>query len=111
MGVIACKNSDGHKCSSSSHKLLISAQVSIFPQLMRLSIDKGRVIVNITVNVWIRSAGTRELDGRAQDDLVEWAELFGGYHRRGQAGVVRAPLSFLFLYLGCFFIAVSGFPR
>ncbi len=48
---------------SSSHKLLISAQVSIFPQLMRLSIDKGHVIVNITVNVWIRSAGTRQRDG------------------------------------------------
>ncbi len=46
MGVIACKNSDGHKRSSSSRKLLISAQVSIFPQLIRLSIDKGRVIVN-----------------------------------------------------------------
>ncbi|SJL15482.1 uncharacterized protein ARMOST_18980 [Armillaria ostoyae] len=50
--------------------------------------DKGRVIVDITVNVRIRSMGTRERDGQAKDELVEWVELFD-------------------LYLGHFFIAVS----
>ncbi|KAK0429977.1 hypothetical protein EV421DRAFT_1744668 [Armillaria borealis] len=69
--------------------------------------DKGHVMVNGTVNVWIGSVGTQERDGRTKEELVEWAELFGGYHCPGQAGVIRVPLSFLFLYLGYFFIAIS----